>query len=185
MAVTIHNAGQSRLKTLLILAWPAIMEQILATMVSYVDTAMVGSLGAVATAAVGINAPVTWLINGLNQSVGVGYSVQVAHAIGARDYKKARHIIIQSLLAILVCGLTLFSVMMILCGWIPRWLGVESEVLPYAVSYLRIYSCSLPFTAALMVLGRILSGVHWLTDIVGGMLLSGGLVALYAFFTEK
>ena len=153
MAVTIHNAGQSRLKTLLILAWPAIMEQILATMVSYVDTAMVGSLGAVATAAVGINAPVTWLINGLNQSVGVGYSVQVAHAIGARDNEKARHVIVQSLLAILVCGLSLFGIMMILCRWIPRWLGVESEVLPYAVSYLRIYSCSLPFTAALMVLG--------------------------------
>ena len=29
-------------------------------------------------------------------------------------------------------------------------------------------------------LGRVLSGVHWESDIIGGMLLSGGLVLLYA-----
>lgn len=32
-----------------------------------------------------------------------------------------------------------------------------------------------------MVAGRLVSGVHWLSDIIGGMLLSGGLVSLYAF----
>ena len=36
-----------------------------------------------------------------------------------------------------------------------------------------------------MVLGRLLSGVHWVTDIIGGILLSFGLVAMYAATTEK
>ena len=34
----------------------------------------------------------------------------------------------------------------------------------------------------LMVLGRLISGVHWLTDIIGAALLSAGLVLLYDAF---
>lgn len=34
-----------------------------------------------------------------------------------------------------------------------------------------------------MVVGRLLSGVHWVSDIIGGILLSSGLVMLYAALT--
>lgn len=36
-----------------------------------------------------------------------------------------------------------------------------------------------------MVLGRLVSGVHWVTDIIGGMLLSAGLVMLYVSLTKQ
>ena len=38
---------------------------------------------------------------------------------------------------------------------------------------------------AFMVTGRLISGVHWLSDIIGGALLSAGLVLLYAAFAKK
>ncbi len=43
----------------------------------------------------------------------------------------------------------------------------------------RITLAFLAAFAAFMVIGRVIAGVHWASDIVGGILLSGGLVMLY------
>ena len=138
------------------LAWPAIIEQILGTMVSYVDTGMVGVLGATSTAAVAINAASIWLVNGTLAGIGVGYSVQVANAIGAGDPEQARRVIRQAVLATAAAGLAVLAVFQLLASYIPVWLGAKPEVLPYAVEYLRFYSLGLPFAAAVSVFSSIL-----------------------------
>ena len=74
MEQTQKRRGDSRMKVMWRLSWPAIIEQILATMVSYVDTAMVGVMGAAGTAAVSVNAAPIWLSGGLLVGVGVGVS---------------------------------------------------------------------------------------------------------------
>lgn len=147
---------KQRLPALWRLAWPAIIEQILGTLVSYVDTAMVGALGANATAAVSINAACIWLINGILSGIGVGYSVQVANAIGAGDTARARAVTRQSVLAAATFGLASLTVLEALAGFLPRWLGAEPEVLPGAVAYLRLYALGLPFSTALFVFSAIL-----------------------------
>ena len=38
---------------------------------------------------------------------------------------------------------------------------------------------------AFMVVGRLICGVHWITDIIGGGLLSAGLVMVYAGFSRQ
>lgn len=77
-------ARQRRLPRLWHLTWPAILEQLLGMTVSFADTAMVGSLGASATAGVSVVASSIWLINGIMAGVGVGYSVQVGQRRGGR-----------------------------------------------------------------------------------------------------
>ncbi|MEG1240796.1 MAG: MATE family efflux transporter [Oscillospiraceae bacterium] len=147
---------QSRLSILWHLSWPAIIEQILSTMVSYVDTAMVGVLGANATAAVSINTTSIWLINGILTGIGVGFSVQISHAIGARDDEKARAVLRQTVLAVIVCGLVALGLFQILAGYIPLWLGAKPDVLPGAISYLRFYTLGMPFVAASIVFSSVL-----------------------------
>ncbi len=151
------GVGQKeRLHTLWRLSWPAIIEQILGTMVSYVDTAMVGALGGTGTAAVSVNAAPIWLINGILTGVGVGYSVQVSNAVGAKDPPRAQRVIRQALLAAIVCGLLACAVYEALGGVLPRWLGAKPEVLPHAVGYMRIYAAALPFAALQFIFSALL-----------------------------
>ncbi len=138
------------------LSWPAILEQLLGTMVSYVDTAMVGVLGAAATAAVSINASPIWLVGGILSGIGVGYSVQVANAVGARDEYKARRAIVQALLAVLIVGFGFLILLQLLANCIPQWMGAEPEVLPNAIRYLRFYTLCMPGHAILYVFSAIL-----------------------------
>ena len=50
--------------------------------------------------------------------------------------------------------------------------------------YRRSLSITAGLFSAFMVLGRLISGVHWLTDIVGAVLLSGGLYGIYKAAAE-
>ena len=138
-------SGKSHLGILMMLAWPAILEQLLLTLVRYVDTAMVGSLGANATAAVAINASPTWLISSILSAIGVGYSVQVAHSIGAKDKQATARIVRQALLAVLFMGISIMLICLLIAPHLPKWMGAQPDVLPNAVRYLQIYVLSLPF----------------------------------------
>ena len=50
---------------------------------------------------------------------------------------------------------------------------IKNKVLRRCVTY------TITAFTAFMVIGRLISGVHWLTDIIGGALLSAGLVLMY------
>ncbi len=157
MAATLKIKEQGpRLRRLWSLSWPAIIEQILNTMVSYVDTAMVGVLGAVGSAAVSVNGPPIWLIHGVMAGVGVGYSVQISNAVGARDPERVRQVIRQAFLAAVVCGLVACGLYEALGASIPRWLGAKPEVLPHAANYMRIYCSVLVFNSLLIVFSAVL-----------------------------
>jgi Na+-driven multidrug efflux pump len=87
------------------LAWPTMLEQLMQTAVQYIDTAMVGSLGTQATAAVGATTTINWLINGTISALGVGFLAFIARACGANDREEASRAAAQAVLAVLVLKL--------------------------------------------------------------------------------
>lgn len=152
----ILSLGKTPLTTVLILAWPAIVEQLLLTLVQYVDTAMVGSIGPMATAAVGINASIMWLINGIISAIAVGFSVVVAQSIGSGDLEKARNTIKQALITTVFMGILLMLGFLVLAPYIPLALGADSTIAPLATKYLKIILLSLPLHMGATIFSSIL-----------------------------
>ena len=72
------------------LSVPAVIAQLSSIVMQYIDAAMVGSLGAEASASIGLVSTTTWLFWGLCVAAATGFSVQVAHKIGAGDMQGAR-----------------------------------------------------------------------------------------------
>ena len=126
------------------LAWPAILEQILQVSVTYVDSAMVGSLGANATAAVSVPTSTIWLVNGWMNAFAIGYAVLMARNIGARRYERAKLITRQGLIVGLLFGAILSLSFTLIAQVLPSWIGAEEEVrglardyyTPIAIAYL-------------------------------------------------
>ena len=125
-------------RRLMQLAWPAIVENLSASLVIFIDSAMVGSLGAIATASVAVNASPSWLMNGLMMSVGVGGTALISRAWGARDTQGARTAAWHTLAAGLTMSLLLAVAAFLLAPLIPRWMGADPAIHPDAAAYMRL-----------------------------------------------
>ena len=110
------------------LSLPAILTQITTIAMQYIDSAMVGALGADASAAIGLVASSTWLFGGVTTAVSAGFSVQVAHRIGAGEDTEARTVVRHGLAAALTLAALLALLGLGICRKLPCWLGGGASV---------------------------------------------------------
>lgn len=126
------------------LSTPAILAQLSVILMQYIDASMVGSLGAEPAASIGLMSTTTWLLGGLCSAAAMGFSVQVAHHIGAKDYAAARAVLRQSMITVFSFALLLSVVGFAISGHLPVWLGGNEHITADATAYFKIYSLSLP-----------------------------------------
>lgn len=136
--------GREKLELIVELSIPSMLAQITTVMMFFIDAAMVGHLGAAASASIGLVETTTWLMGSILSAVSLGFSVQVAHFIGANDFIRARQVFRHAL----VCGVA-FSVLMALVGAsihhpLPYWLGGKDDIAPMSSGYFLIFSLTLP-----------------------------------------
>lgn len=147
---------KSQTELIVALSVPAILEQLVMTMMSYIDTAMVGSLGPEATASIGVVSSSIWLLNGITNAVSVGFSVQVAQYLGAGREKDSRSVLCQAILFNALFGMTLSLIVVFLSRYLPGFLGADPAIRPYASAYFRIVGTFLPFSMASAIYSAIL-----------------------------
>ncbi len=127
-------------KNIMILAGPAIIEMLMATLVQFVDTAMVSRLGPSVIAAVAVNMSPTMLLSALFAGVGVGTTALVARHFGAGEKEDARLVSKQSVMIGVFGAAVLMMLALIFGRSVPAIMGAEPDVIPLAAIYLRILS---------------------------------------------
>ena len=133
----------------LTLSIPSILQQIVVTAMEYIDAAMVGHIGAAATASIGIVSSSTWLLHGMLAGLCMAFSIQVAQYLGADRQQDARGVLRQSMLFNLVVGLAAATFGVGISRFLPGWLGAEPSLQADASAYFAIWSASLPFAMAM------------------------------------
>nr|WP_288160680.1 MATE family efflux transporter [uncultured Sharpea sp.] len=112
---------------------PAIMSQISTIIMEYADASMVGRLGAHDSASIGLVSSSTWLIGGLLNAASLGFSVQLAHRIGAKDNKEARNIMKIGLLSTMLFSIVMLLIAISIAKWLPSWLGGNKAIIDHAI----------------------------------------------------
>lgn len=133
----------------LMLSIPSILEQIVVTAMEYIDAAMVGHIGAEATAAIGIVSSSTWLLHGILVGLYNAFSIQIAQYLGADRQQDARGVLRQAMLFNLAAGLATAAFGIGISGHLPGWLGADVSLQANASAYFAIWSAALPFTMAM------------------------------------
>ena len=143
--------NKNMIAVILALAWPTMLEQLLQTAVQYIDTAMVGSLGTQATAAVGATTTVNWLVGSAISSLGVGFLAYIAQALGAGEQQRAKAATAQVVMVTLITGIAFTVLTVGVSGVLPTWMQVDPDIRQLASQYfLILYLPMLPRTASIL-----------------------------------
>ena len=170
---------RDKLNLVLWLSMPAILGQLSTIVMQYIDTMMVGQLGANATASIGLVSTTCWLFGGLTASIGAGFGVLVAQHIGAKEYGEARNVLRQSIAVCLALGLTISLFCVSIHSWWPVQLGGSPEVASLASRYFLVWSLTLPVMQLLFLSnGMLRSSGNMKTPMMLGVL----MCALDVFF---
>lgn len=147
---------RAALRTIVLLAWPTVLEQILQTAVQYVDSAMVGRIGAHATAAVGSTATIHWLVNSSISALSIGFLAYIAREIGAQHPERARQASAQATLVTLITGALFTFLALSLSSRIPRWMNAGKDIAADASRYFFILYAPMLFRTANIIYGTCL-----------------------------
>lgn len=141
------------------MAWPTVLEQLMQTAVQYIDTAMVGSLGRQATAAVGATSTVSWLVGSTVSAISVGFLAYISQAMGAGQCDNAKKASGQAVTAVIIVGVLFTALTTSLSGVIPVWMQVDESIREMASRYFLILYSPMLFRTASIIFGTVLRSV--------------------------
>ena len=181
------KTGENIFWAVVTVALPTMLEQILSVLMQYVDTAMVGRLGADATAAVSTSTTITWLIGSMPYAFGVAAMTLIAQAIGAGEEHQIKDVAKQSLLFAIGVGVVLEVVCLALSPFVATWMGAEEAIRPAATRYFFWISVPIIFKSIQYILASAIRATKdtktpmFISIIINGINLVLDYIFIYIF----
>ena len=161
------------------LSLPAILTQITTIAMQYIDSAMVGALGANASASIGLVSTSTWLIGGIIGGVSAGFSVQASHRIGGGDDRGARTVVRHGLVTGMLIAVILVAIAALISEPLPRWLHGDEAIRADACAYFLTFALMVPFSQLNSLCASFLQSAG---DMVSPSVLNAVMCVLDVFF---
>lgn len=161
-------------KKTMAIAWPSTVEGALISIISSVDTMMVGTLGAASIAAVGLTAQPRMILLICAQALCIGTTALCARRKGADDRAAANSCLHQSLAVVTLMGMLMTFIGYFGAEWLMKLGGANEDTLALSVAYFRIISLAflpscwqLCICAAMRAIGK--TRVTMLTNIIANV----------------
>ncbi len=127
------------------LALPAIIQQMLGSLLQYVDTAMVGHLGAASTAAVSTSTSVNWLVHSLPSGFAIGLLSLLSQAYGRGDNDEMKRLSALGCRVVIIMGIVITFICLGISPFLPGWMQADLTIRKNASAYFFIVSVPLIF----------------------------------------
>ena len=170
------------LPQIFVLAWPTMLEELMQTALQYIDTAMVGSLGTQATAAVGATSTVNWLVNSTISAISIGFLAYISQACGSGNKTRVKKASAQAVLTALLVGLFFTGLTLCVSRYVPVWMQVDPAIRSLAAAYFFVLYTPMLFRTVSIMFGTLLRAVgDTKTPMLVGFLMNGINVVLNFF----
>jgi len=140
------------------LAWPAIMSFSLESIVGFCGLLMVGHLGAVAVAAVGVGLQILFAVNSVLFAFGTGALAIVARHIGAGERRQAGDTLQQAIVSGVIASILVGIPVVLLARPLVAFFRLEPAVVEETVPFLRLIMAETPGAAVVFVVASSLRG---------------------------
>ena len=132
----------------LLFALPLLIGNLFQQAYNLADSMIVGQLlGANALAAVGATGSISFLFFSIFSGISGGCSIVTAQYFGARKEEMVRRAIANSAYIMLASSILTGTVAFLMVPTVLSWMGTPPEILPDAVTYMRMTSASVPLVA--------------------------------------
>lgn len=145
-------------KTIFAFSGPIIAELMLMSLIGVVNLSMVGHLGAYALSAAGLTNQPVFISLAVFQSFNVGATALVSRFIGAKEYREAKAVVIQTLIVSTLLGLVLALIGVIFSKQIVIGMGAQADTVQYASMYMKYMAVGILFQAIPTAITSILRG---------------------------